>query len=51
MKSIQLTTTDILRLELEKTKNEMLKWYIGIAVVQTLSMLIGIIALAKILHP
>ena len=40
-----------IRVEMHDMRVELLKWYIGIAMFQTVTFLAGIIAVAKILHP
>ncbi|MDE3016725.1 MAG: hypothetical protein KGI29_07420 [Pseudomonadota bacterium] len=40
-----------LRTDMAEMKAELLKWYIGIAMFQTVAFLGGIIAIAKIFHP
>ncbi|MDE3016913.1 MAG: DUF1640 domain-containing protein [Pseudomonadota bacterium] len=48
-------TTDkdnlVTKADLAELKAELLKWYIGIAMFQTVTFLAGIIAIARILHP
>ena len=40
-----------LRIEMHGMRAELLKWYVGIAMFQTIAFLGGIITIAKIVHP